>query len=54
MLLFQLIPIIGFVAPPLSKSHMVLACDLVTFSNFKYVKLQAYTKSIWAVWGKYS
>jgi len=28
-LLFQLLPIISFVAPPLSKSHVVLAHDLV-------------------------
>jgi len=33
MPLFQLLPIIGFVAPPLSKSHMVLASDLVMVSN---------------------
>jgi len=33
MPLFQLLPIIGFVAPPLSKLHMVLACDLVMVSN---------------------
>ena len=33
MTLFQLLPIIGFVAPPLLKSHEVLACDLVMVSN---------------------
>jgi len=33
MLLFQLLLIICFVAPPLSKSHMVLVCDLVMVNN---------------------
>ena len=44
--LFQLLPIIDFLAPPLLKSHMV-----VTVSNcsqqLKYVKIQAYEVSIW-------
>jgi len=31
--LFHLLPIIVFVAPPLSKSYMVLACDLIMVSN---------------------
>ena len=33
MLLFQLLHIVSFMAPPLSKSHVVLACDLVMVSN---------------------
>ena len=37
MLLFQQLPIIGFVAPHLLKWHMVLTCDLamVSSSNMK-------------------
>ena len=44
MPLFQLLPIIGLVAPPLSKSHLVLACDLVMVSYMyeQLVKMQVY------------
>ena len=47
MPLFQLLPIIGFVAPPLSKSHLVVAVamQLVLRGSHAYPKIQA--ESIW-------
>jgi len=46
MLLFQLLAIIGVVAPP-SKSHMALAPDLVMVSNSNKKKIQVYAESTW-------
>ena len=44
MPLFQLhvLSTIGFVAPPLSKSHLVLARDLVMVSYEQLAKMQVY------------
>jgi len=39
--LFQLLPIIGFLAPPLSKSHVVLAHVFVTVSNSNMQKCRS-------------
>lgn len=41
MPLFRLLPVIGFVAPPLSKSHVVLARDHVMV---RYTKIQSYAR----------
>jgi len=43
--LFQLIPIIGFLAPPLSKSHMVFMVSNSTTRTWKY-----WCARNWRIW----